>query len=164
ESAENNPLATDEGVAQINHAVRATGVAVESLCADYFMEETLLRVAPHLIQQRIDHLCWLMRRARLVGIKRLVLPFVDSSRINSVEEASEVVRNLRPALGVAEESGMEIHLETSLAPRAFADLLERFAHPLVKVNYDSGNSASLGFDVEEEWTAYGRQVGSVHVK
>jgi len=38
------------------------------------------------------------------------------------------------------------------------------AHPHVKVNYDSGNSASLGYRPFEEFAAYGRRVGSVHLK
>jgi hexulose-6-phosphate isomerase len=32
------------------------------------------------------------------------------------------------------------------------------------VNYDSGNSASLGYSVTEEFAAYGERIGSVHVK
>jgi L-ribulose-5-phosphate 3-epimerase len=34
----------------------------------------------------------------------------------------------------------------------------------VRVNYDSGNSASLGYDVGRELAAYGTRIGSVHVK
>jgi hexulose-6-phosphate isomerase len=34
----------------------------------------------------------------------------------------------------------------------------------LKVNYDSGNSASLGYDVGEEVAAYGDRIGSVHIK
>jgi L-ribulose-5-phosphate 3-epimerase len=35
---------------------------------------------------------------------------------------------------------------------------------MVKVTYDSGNSASLGYDTREEFAAYGARVGSVHIK
>jgi hexulose-6-phosphate isomerase len=35
---------------------------------------------------------------------------------------------------------------------------------MLKVNYDSGNSASLGFDLRDEFAAYGTRIGSVHVK
>ena len=35
---------------------------------------------------------------------------------------------------------------------------------MLKVNYDSGNSASLGYSPAEEFAAYGERVGSVHVK
>jgi L-ribulose-5-phosphate 3-epimerase len=32
------------------------------------------------------------------------------------------------------------------------------------VNFDSGNSASLGYDVREEFANYGTRIGSVHIK
>jgi hexulose-6-phosphate isomerase len=32
------------------------------------------------------------------------------------------------------------------------------------VNYDSGNSASLGYEVTRELAAYGTRIGSVHIK
>ena len=35
---------------------------------------------------------------------------------------------------------------------------------MLKVNYDSGNSASLGYDPIDEFAAYGVRVGSVHIK
>jgi hexulose-6-phosphate isomerase len=37
-------------------------------------------------------------------------------------------------------------------------------HPSIKVNYDSGNSSSLGYRPAEEFAAYGKRVGSVHIK
>ncbi len=35
---------------------------------------------------------------------------------------------------------------------------------MIWVNYDSGNSASLGYRPEDEFAAYGARVGSVHIK
>ena len=61
-------------------------------------------------------------------------------------------------------TNVELHLETSLSPLKFAELLRLVRHPRVKVNYDAGNSASLGYRPAEEFTAYGSRVGSVHLK
>jgi hexulose-6-phosphate isomerase len=57
-----------------------------------------------------------------------------------------------------------LHLETSLAPAPFAALLDRLPYQWLKANYDSGNSASLGYDPGEEFAAYGSRIGSVHIK
>jgi hexulose-6-phosphate isomerase len=59
---------------------------------------------------------------------------------------------------------VELHLETSLAPARFAELLDAIPHPMLKANYDSGNSSSLGYDVRQELSAYGARIGSVHIK
>jgi hexulose-6-phosphate isomerase len=105
-----------------------------------------------------------MEAAVSLGMNRIVVPFVDASAINNDSEVSEVVEVLRRALPAAHKSGVELHLETSLGPAAFAALMERVNDPMLKVNYDSGNSASLGYDVREEFAAYGKAIGSVHIK
>jgi hexulose-6-phosphate isomerase len=71
---------------------------------------------------------------------------------------------LKAALPFAEETQVEIHLETSLGPSEFAKLLEPLPHSQLKVNYDSGNSSSLGYAPAEEFAAYGDRIGSVHIK
>jgi hexulose-6-phosphate isomerase len=64
----------------------------------------------------------------------------------------------------ADETRVEIHLETSLGPAEFAKLLDSIPHPRLRVNYDSGNSASLGYSPANEFAAYGDRIGSVHIK
>ncbi len=75
-----------------------------------------------------------------------------------------MVRLLEAVLSTARETGVELHLETALAPADFALLLDKLPSPLIKVNYDSGNSSSLGFNPVEEFAAYGERIGSVHIK
>ena len=59
---------------------------------------------------------------------------------------------------------MNLALETDLPPGRFAELLRSLDAPNVTVNYDIGNSASLGFDPVEELEAYGTKITDVHVK
>jgi hexulose-6-phosphate isomerase len=71
---------------------------------------------------------------------------------------------LQRILKETSQTGIEIHLETSLAPTRFAELLSKLPDTRLKVNYDSGNSSSLGYSPREEFAAYGERVGSVHIK
>ena len=159
-----NPVCTDAGLARLRELQARHHVGVESICADYFMSEPLLRGAAAEREARRSRLVWLLGRARLLGVSRVILPFVDASKI----EDSAQERLLADLLaGVIQEIGPdspEIHLETSLPPAAFARLLDEIPQPLVKVNYDSGNSSSLGYDSDEEFAAYGARIGSVHIK
>jgi hexulose-6-phosphate isomerase len=159
-----NPIVTEAGIAAVKAESQRWGIDVASLCADWFMDRPLVRIGPAERTERLEKLAWLLRRCQLLGVGRVVLPFVDVSRIDSEQDFEDVVSGLRAVLPVAEETGVEVHLETSLPPSRFAALLARLEHPLVKANYDSGNSASLGYDVREEFAAYGGRVGSVHVK
>jgi L-ribulose-5-phosphate 3-epimerase len=162
--ADVNPLSTDVGVQRMKTLSAQHGVAVSSLCADYFMDRPLLRTEPQELEQRLDTLFWLLRRCALLAIDHIVLPFVDASRIDSIAERDHVIAVLERVLPVAEETGIELHLETSLSPDHLADLLVRLPHHLLMANYDSGNSASLGYRPADEFAAYGERVGSVHIK
>lgn len=159
-----NPLGSDNGFAEMRRLSEKANIAVVSVCADYFMECPLVKVEPGEQEKRINKLLWLLDRCQRAGIGRVVLPFVDNSRIDSDAEEAQVVQVLRRVLGHAVKADIELHLETSLDPKRFRSLLAKLPHSHLKANYDSGNSSSLGYDVREEIEAYGDRIGSVHIK
>jgi L-ribulose-5-phosphate 3-epimerase len=162
--ADVNPIATDDGIDAILALSDRHGIRVVSMCADYFMDRPLVRATDGELNDRIDVLFGLVDRARRLGIERIVLPFVDVSRIDTNAEFDQVVETISRSAIRAEECGIELHLETSLGPDRFAELLDRLAPGTVRVNYDIGNSASLGYEPRAEFAAYGDRVGSVHIK
>ncbi len=159
-----NPLETSEGREELRGLLAQHEVAVVSICADYFMDRPMLRCSQAENAELLDRLHWLLGICPEMGVGRVVLPFVDASRIRDETERDQVVADLRQVLPQAERYGIELHLETDLAPQAFRELLDLLDHPLVKVNYDAGNSASLGYRPADEFAAYGARVGSVHIK
>lgn len=159
-----NPLGTDTGLTELRALSAQYRVGVESVCADWFMDYPLLRVEPTEAQRRWQRLRWLVERCAMLDINRVVLPFVDASSIRSTADTDQLITEVRSITDRLEALNVELHLETSLAPAPFAALLAKLDHPRVKVNYDSGNSASLGFDPADEFGHYGQRVGSVHLK
>jgi len=153
-----NPIATSSGLARMRDLARDSGVG------DWFMDFPLVRAEPEALAHREQVLGWLLGRCQELGANRVVVPFVDASRIGTAAEMDQVVQSLERVLPVAEATGVELHLETSLAPAAFKAMLDRLPHPLLKANYDSGNSSSLGYAPREEFAAYGGRIGSIHVK
>jgi hexulose-6-phosphate isomerase len=159
-----NPLGTDAGIREIESLSARHCVHVESVCADWFMDFPLIGIDDATAQDRWQRLHWLMRRCALLAIDRIVLPFVDASAVRAPGDADSVARGLNALSHLFDETQVELHLETSLSPSDFAALLERVPDSRVRVNYDSGNSASLGYCPEDEFSAYGHRVGSVHIK
>ncbi len=162
--ADVNPLGCDSGIEEMQALARQHKIDIVSVCADYFMDRPFITASPAEFTELASHLVWLLNRSRLVGITRIVLPFVDASRIETPAQETQVVEMLCDVLPHAANAGVEIHLETSLGPEDFAALLAKLPHPMLKANYDSGNSASLGYDVRCELAAYGPRIGSVHIK
>jgi len=159
-----NPLRTDRGIAEIRRLAEDSGIAVCSICADYYMTERL--VAPDGVprEQAVEHLIWLLGRAGLLNIKYMVLPFVDASSLQSDQEIDGLLAVLESVVPSAETAGVELHLETDLKPADLVTALRTISHYLVRANYDIGNSASLGHDPMEELELLGPWLGSVHIK
>jgi L-ribulose-5-phosphate 3-epimerase len=159
-----NPLASDVGVDEILSLSQINGIAIRSLCADYFMDYPFLRTSRENQRQLVAKMEWLLSRCKRAGITRVVIPFVDKSQIENDGEAEEAATVLQSLLISADSNGIELHIESSLAPAPFARLLKQCDSPFIRVNYDSGNSASLGYQVKSEFAAYGNRIGSVHIK
>lgn len=159
-----NPITSSEGIREVRTLSEKSGVSVRSLCADYLMDQPLLRVADADVLHSSQTVVWLLGQCSLASIQHLVIPFVGLNAIWTEEEAEQAVEQIKGWLLVAEKFNVEMHLETSLDPCQFRQLLEAIAHPLVKVTYDIGNSLQFGFTVSEEFDSYGYRIGSVHVK
>jgi L-ribulose-5-phosphate 3-epimerase len=166
DSVEGNPfIAGQEGLASIQSTIERTGVTVASVCADIFMEKYRLAHGPAQEQESADRmLADLLHQCGIIGAVRIVLPFVDASELDGPEALRGARRAIEVALPTARREGVELHLETSLSPSRFASLLDDLDDPMVKVNYDMGNSAALGYSPAEEFSAYGSRIGSVHIK
>jgi hexulose-6-phosphate isomerase len=164
ETEEGNPLRTEDGVAQIRRLIDEFGVDIESVCADYYMSVRMVAPGGAVDGRVIEHFGWLMRRAASLPVKHIVLPLVDSSSLRGHGGGDALVNLLERLIPLAESAGLEVHLETDLPPRELATALTRVPHPLIRLTYDIGNSAALGYDPHEELTAVGLWLGSVHVK
>lgn len=161
---ETNPLWTESGLAEIHRTMKMTGVRVDFICADYFMESPFVRMSPQSLSHNRAVLMKIIDQAAGLGVKGIEIPCVDASAIRSRAEEDELASAIGPCLDYAAGKRVEIGLETSLPPDRFRAFLERIEHPVLKANYDTGNSASLGFDPKEEVDAYGKWINNVHIK
>jgi hexulose-6-phosphate isomerase len=143
---------------------REHGIATPALCGDWFMDFPLIRCTDEERMERERHLHELIPIAARIGARKIVLPFVDQSRMSTVEEKETVREVLLRALPVAEAHGVELHLEADFGPGEFAEFLAAIPHAMLKVNWDSGNSSGLGYVASEEFAAYGGRIGSIHIK
>jgi hexulose-6-phosphate isomerase len=99
-----------------------------------------------------------------IGSKILVIPLVDNSSILNDEielNFFEFISNMEKSL---REHDVKIAIESDFHPTELSNFISRLDPELVGINYDIGNSASLGFSYSEELKLYGDRVINVHVK
>ena len=160
-----NPLRIDEGVQKIRHLEKEWSIAVQSICADYYMTANLIGSSGEFVSLNKNHLEWLIgRAASLLECQYIVIPFVDSSSLKTTAQIQGLKKLLDVLVPTLEKNDVEIHLETDLSPHVISEILTGLDHKLIRSNYDIGNSASLGHDPREELTLLKKWIGSLHVK
>ena len=159
-----NPLMTPQGRRQIKKSIQISGVKVETVCADFFMVSKLTSDEAQEKESSARVLISLLRCCEDIGVKNIVIPLVDASSIQNPDKEKTLISLLREIDGDIREFSCGLSLETDFEPARFARLLEKLPSGLCSVNYDTGNSASLGFDMREEFESYGELITDLHIK
>jgi L-ribulose-5-phosphate 3-epimerase len=159
-----NPIETKAGRMLLRGILREHDVDVRSMCADYFMDRPFHKGNVDERQASLDKLAELIMACVELDVRRIVLPFVDSSRMDDAVQMAAVVSSLNKITPIAREFNIELHIESDLPPDEFSAFLRELPDDCIKVNYDAGNSASLGYKPIDEFSAYGDRIGSFHVK
>lgn len=159
-----NPLLTPHGRSRIRELALEHRVRVESVTCDFAMEVPVHKVSKPEAAKQERQFRDLLVGCQEIGIRTIVIPLVDAGAVSSANERHRLVSHygrLTPAL---EEAGVCVAFESDLPPHGLRDFMAEFPNEVFFVNYDVGNSASLGFDPAEELSAYGSRVGNVHLK
>ena len=161
---EENPLMSASGCKKIKDIVNQSGVKVKTVCADYFMDAPLHSTDLNVATLSAAVLRELIINSRTIGVTDIVLPLVDHSSVRDLESQDLFIRAIEPFFSYLDEQNMNLNLETDLDPTAFKNLLNQIDSDRVTVNYDTGNSAGLGYDPEQEFAAYGDRITDIHIK
>jgi len=159
-----NPLMEPVGREEIRTLGERHGLKIPSLTGDCFMQAPFWKatLSERANLQR-DFLA-VVGAAASLGIKIVVMPLVDSGRVDSPKQEDALVTFLSGHTNAFWRLGVRIAFETDQAPDELARFIDRLEPEVFGVNYDIGNSAALGFDPAEELSRYGHRVVNVHVK
>ncbi len=162
--AAQNPIMHPAGLEAIKAWSDRTGVRVRTVCADYFMEAPLHDENSQNAAQSLRILIQLLKNAKQLGVTDIVIPCVDQSRLRTETDLIRFVHNIDPARDLAETLEINLALETDLPPEPFLALLNALNSLRFTVNYDTGNSAALGYDPVVELATYGERISDIHLK
>lgn len=159
-----NPLLRESGLEELQKCIDQHAICIPSVCLNRCIEEPLTQGSAEQRAARLEHVRHVIQNAKHIGAQHVVLPLLDAAAITSEEDMQSITAILRTLLPDLKSLPMQIHLETSLSPQEFDKLLQQVDDEHIRVTYDTGNSAGLGYNAEEEFAAYGHRIGSVHIK
>ena len=95
--------------------------------------------------------------------KIIVIPFVDESSIKNINHKI-AIDFLKSLTRVLEKKEIKVAIESDFEPKKLKSFIAELPSELFGINYDIGNSASLGYDFYEEFDSYFERIIHIHIK
>lgn len=165
ERLEDNPLMTAAGRTRVQDLMAVSGVSIRSLTGDCFMQQPFWKaVGSEAVDARLEMLRRVVVACGAMSIEHLVVPLVDAGSLTSADDESCFQRGVLECVPLLRDQGVMVVVESDRPPPEQARLVDAFPADCVGINFDMGNSASLGWDPASEIRILGRRIANVHVK
>ena len=161
---EHNPLMTREGREDIIELCLAHAVKIQSVTCDFIMQEPFYKYEGKRRAELLRNIEEVLLAMGMLKIPYMVVPLVDNGSIDNPKQEFVLREGLKKLYDVLLTNNVMMLFESDFSPKTLRQFIEVFDGKLFGINYDIGNSASLGFEPREEISAYGRWIKNVHVK
>lgn len=159
-----NPFCTATGQAEILALSKNFSLGIKSVTGDCFMQAPFWKSTGNEQSQLLAKLDLVIGSCAALGVKYIVIPLVDNGGLENAQQTHDLHIFLMNRRKKMRKHGVYIAFESDFSPEKLRDFIADYPADCFGINYDIGNSASLGFDPEQEIHAYGRRITNVHVK
>jgi sugar phosphate isomerase/epimerase len=159
ENLKQNPVYDFNKAMKAKEILKKNKIKVYSLTCDFFMQKPFFRYKRN--ENYLEILKKVVKVSQYLGIRFFVIPLVDNSSIKYRREENILIREMLDISKILKKNSM-ILFETDYKPEKVLKFIRKFNNKF-GINYDTGNSASLGFSFEKE-KKYFRYVKNIHIK
>jgi hexulose-6-phosphate isomerase len=159
-----NPIMTVEGQIKIRQLCDDCQIKIPSLTGDCFMQAPFWKYGGSLREDLVSDFFAIIKVCGQLNIGIIVIPLVDGGSLKTLSEEKILIDVLQKAQSLMTSLKIKIAFESDFPPSKLAKFIRQFEPEIFGINYDIGNRASLGFNIDEEFTSYGDSILNVHVK
>lgn len=159
EKINQNPLLDINKIDEILKVANFNKIKIPSVTCDFFMEKPFFKNPKNKIALKI--LRKIIENGKKIGIKYFILPLVDNSSIKNINEEKYFLKEIKKFDKFLNNDQM-ILFEIDFKPKKVKKFISKF-NKKFGINYDSGNSASQGYDFNDE-KKYFNKVYNIHLK
>ena len=163
EGLRDNPFCTSDGQREILDLCDKYQIIIPSVTGDCFMQAPFYKTDINKLSLLSD-LDLIIDSCSHLGVRLIVFPLVDNGSIENKQQEKILVDELILRVKNLRDKKVCIVFESDMVPEVLKDFIKQFPRDCFGINYDMGNSASLGFDPVEEFDAYEDRILNVHVK
>lgn len=157
ENINSNHLFNPKKNQKLLEIINANCISIPSITCDFFMQRPPFKENT----KTLKDLKKIINLSKKIGVKYIILPLVDNSSITGEREEKILINQIKSIIKILGKK-QKILFEIDYPPNKIIPFLKKFNFK-VGINYDTGNSASMGFDFEEE-KKYFKHVYNIHIK
>jgi sugar phosphate isomerase/epimerase len=160
-----NPIMYKAGRKDIASLMNDTGVGVESVTGDCFMQAPFWRAkssdeSDELVKLFVN----IVQSCSELGVKYLVVPLVDEGSLTNLNMERYFIDQMHKIEPLISKLGLKICFESDYRPSMLLEFIGNFDSSLFGINYDIGNSAAMGIEPSHEVDLLNSWILNVHVK
>lgn len=159
-----NPLMSNSGRIEIKRLMHENNVIIESLTCDTYIEEPFFKAAKRYSVQLLEDFKRIIGSCVDIGIDKIIVPLVDKGSLQNKNQEDALLKGMDAIMPLLKGSNTMVVFESDFSPSRLKDFIDKFKPAYFGINYDIGNSASLGYDFREEVASYGNRIKNVHIK
>jgi L-ribulose-5-phosphate 3-epimerase len=164
ENLYSNPIMNQEGRDRIKILSRQFNISIPSLTGDCFMQAPFWKFQGQEKETLEKIFLSVLESCQFLAMEFIVVPLVDGGSIKTKKERSSLFSFFERYESEIEKTSIKILFESDYGPLDLKSFIDELNPKVFGINYDIGNSAAMGFDPEDEFSAYGNRIMNVHVK
>tara|TARA_A100001234_G_scaffold211456_1_gene212040 strand:+ start:2006 stop:2827 length:822 start_codon:yes stop_codon:yes gene_type:complete len=162
ENIKKNPL-FNGNLKELKKIIKSTKIQIPSITNDYFMQKPFFKKKNFKNKYQIlENLKKIILNGNKIGVKYHIFPLVDNGSINRICEEKILIHEIRKLTKFLNKNS-KILFESDYRPQKITQFIKKFKTKKVGINYDTGNSAGLDYNFDEE-IKYFKYVKNIHIK
>ena len=164
ENIDKNPLYNKKLFSKYKIIKKKYKFSIPSLTCDFFMYEPFFKLKNKKKKNSIYKLKRIIKNGIKLGIKIFVIPLVDRSSVKNLNQLNDIIEffSSKNFIKILTKK-VKVVFETDFKPIENHKFIKKLNKEYFGINYDTGNSASLGFDFNKEKIFFSR-VYNIHIK
>tara|TARA_Y100000741_G_C18244839_1_gene555086 strand:+ start:924 stop:1754 length:831 start_codon:yes stop_codon:yes gene_type:complete len=159
-----NPILTDKGQKKIKNLKENFNLEIVSVTGDCFMQKPFWKFSDNGKIKLENEFKKIIDTLKYMDIKIIVVPLVDNGSIKNNDQFKKLCDFFLNIEDILNKNNQKIAFESDKNPFEINNFFKILNSKVFGVNYDIGNSASLGYNPKEEFDYYGDKIINVHIK
>lgn len=159
-----NPILNLDGVMELNKLKENYNISIPSLTGDCFMQKPFWKESKSYKEKLQEDFINILYGCNKVSISIVLIPLVDNGSIENIKQEQALYEFLSSKKDLIRNLSLKVCFESDFSPKRLKKFISVYDEDIFGINYDTGNSAAMGYSPIEEFQCYGERIINIHIK